>query len=264
MPAATPATLKKAPLSGAFFMLLAWLTAAAADQGCGPPQAAGLVKVRYVSDGDTLTLHDDTRVRLIGINTPELAGDGNAAQPLAVRARDQLRQLLFRHGNQVKLLYGEQRRDRHGRTLAYLWLPDGRNLTAELLRAGLGWTVAVPPDTRFVDCHLKAEADARSASRGVWGTDAWQPRDSATLDLRTEGFQLVRGGITRVNRGGGATWVNLQGRFAIRIPEQDLEQFNEPPSRAWIGRTLEVRGWIYQTQGELRVNIGHPANLQLY
>jgi endonuclease YncB( thermonuclease family) len=261
---APPARRKKAPLTGAFFVLLAWLSGASAGDGCGPPAEAGLVKVRYAHDGDTLTLHDDTRVRLIGINTPELAADGKSAQPLAIRARDQLRQLLFRHGNQVKLLYGEQRRDQHGRSLAYLWLPDGRNITDELLRAGLGWLVAIPPDTRFVDCHRQAEAEARRATRGVWKEDALKVRDSAGLDLRSNGFQLVHGRITRVNRGGGATWINLEGRFAIRIPDKDLAQFTAPPAQDWIGRTLEVRGWVYQTRGELRVNIGHPANLQLY
>jgi endonuclease YncB( thermonuclease family) len=261
---ANPARHKKAPLTGAFFLLLVWLGGVSAADGCGPPAEAGLVKVRYTHDGDTLTLHDDTRVRLIGINTPELAGNGKAAQPLAIRARDQLRQLLFRHGNQVKLLYGKQRRDQHGRSLAYLWLPDGTNVVDELLRAGLGWLVAIPPDTRFIGCHREAEAEARRAIRGVWKEDALKARDSASLDLRSKGFELVRGRITRVNHGGGATWVNLEGRFAIRIPDEDLKNFTAPPSQEWIGRTLEVRGWIYQTRGELRVNVGHPANLQLY
>jgi len=261
---APPFRLTKAPLFGAFFfLLLAWLSPATADN-CSPPPDAGLVKVRYVHDGDTVVLHDDTRVRLIGINTPEVAANGKPAEPLAIRARDHLRRLLFQHGNQVKLLYGEQDRDQHGRTLAYLWLPDGTNITADLLRAGLGWLVAIPPDTRFVDCLSQAEAAARTAQRGVWQGAAGKPAESAELDLRTRGFQLVRGRITRVNHGGGATWINLQGRFAIRIADENLDQFSAPPEPDWIGRMLEVRGWVYQTRGELRVNIGHPANLHLY
>lgn len=257
------ARLKKAPLSGAFFLLLLWLPAASADR-CGPPPDADLAQVRYVRDGDTLVLHDDRHIRLIGINTPELAASGKPAEPLAIRARDHLRRLIFQQGNRVRVLYGEQRQDGHGRSLAYLWLPDGTPLADELLREGLGWLVAIPPDTRYVDCGEKAEATARTAGRGVWGTDAWKPRDSGALDLRTQGFQLVRGRITRVNRGGGAAWINLQGRFAIRIPEKDLGRFPDPPAENWVGRMLEVRGWVYQTRGELRVNIGHPANLHLY
>lgn len=255
--------LKKAPLAGAFFLLFAHLLPAAAGS-CSPPGDASLLKVRYVHDGDTLVLTDETRVRLIGINTPELAMDGKPAQPLAIRARDRLRQMLFESGNQVRLIEGAQRQDRHRRTLAHLWLPDGTDIASALLRAGLGWVIAIPPDTRFLDCRQSAEAEARRAQIGVWRPDSYPTLDAATLGLRTAGFQRVRGRIVRVNHGGNATWINLQGRFAIRIPDADLDEFQLAPTPAWIGRELEVRGWVYQARGELRVTIGHPANLQLF
>jgi micrococcal nuclease len=260
---ATPVAMKKAPLPGAFFLLLVYLLPVAAET-CGPPGDAPLVKVRYVHDGDTLVLSDDTRVRLIGINTPEVATDDKPAQPLAIRARDHMRQMLFQNGNQVRLLEGEQRQDQHHRTLAYLWLPDGTDISSALLREGYGWLVAIPPDTRFLGCHEKAEGEARQAQRGVWTPGAYPALQSASLGLRTSGFQRVRGRIVRVNHGAGATWINLQGRFAIRIPDGDLDEFPQPPAQDWVGREIEVRGWIYQTRGELRVNIGHPANLQFF
>ena len=147
--------LKKAPWVGAFFVLSVWLTPAWADN-CDPPQQTEQVKVRYVSDGDTLILSDNRKIRLIGINTPEVARKEKPAQPLAIRARDRLRQLLFQQGSQARLLYGEQQTDRYGRKLATLWLPDDRNLAAELLREGLGWMVAIPPNTRFIDCYQQA------------------------------------------------------------------------------------------------------------
>jgi hypothetical protein len=88
-------------------------------------------------------------------------------------------------------------------------------------------------------------------------------RDSRDLGLRDEGFQRVRGRIIRVNQGGGATWINLQGRFALRIPDQDIEWFENPPDPGWVGRKIEVRGWLYAVKGELRVTVQHPAVLQL-
>ena len=244
----TSALGKEALLSGAFFLLLAQLIPAAAEP-CGPPGDAPLVKVRYVHDGDTLVLADDTRVRLIGINTPEVGSDGQPAQPLAIRARDHLRQLLFKHNNQVRLQEGEQRQDQHRRTLAYLWLPDGTDISSDLLRAGLGWPVAIPPDTRFLDCHEQAETEARQAQRGVWARGAYPALKSASLGLRTSGFQRVRGRVVRINHGGGATWINLQGRFAVRIPDEDLHEFRQPPTQDWIGRELEVRGWVVSDEG---------------
>ncbi|MEA2080078.1 MAG: thermonuclease family protein [Pseudomonadota bacterium] len=253
--------LKKAPWVGAFFVCLIWLSSASADN-CSPPAATEAVQVRYVHDGDSLVLRDNKKIRLIGINTPEMAHQNQPTQALAVKARDRLRQLLFQQGNRAQLVYGEQQQDRHKRNLAHLWLADGRNLTAELLREGLGWAIAIPPNVRFLDCYLESEKTARMASRGVWDHPDYVAGNSSDLSLRDEGFQLVRGRIVRVNHGGGATWINLEGRFALRIPDQDIGWFKQPAERSWVGREVEVRGWLYSAKGELRVNVQHPAALQ--
>jgi len=253
--------LKKAPWIGAFFLLSVWLTPAWADT-CAPLKHSEQVTVRYVSDGDTLILSDNRKIRLIGINTPEVARKDKPAQPLAIRARDRLRQLLFQHSNQARLLYGEQQTDRYGRKLANLWLPNDSNLAAELLREGLGWMIAIPPNTRFIDCYQQAEKTARAADSGVWRQSDYAVKPSAQLGLRSSGFQRVQGRVVRVNHGGGALWVNLEGRFALRIPDQDIRWFGNPPDRNWVGRTIEVRGWVFNTKGELRMTVHHPAMLQ--
>ena len=254
--------LKKAPRVGAFFILLIWVSPASSDS-CSPPAISEPVKVRYVHDGDSLVLADSKKIRLIGINTPELAHQDQPNQALAIEARNRLRQLLFQGGNRARLVFGEQQQDSHRRNLAHLWLPDGRNLAAELLREGLAWAIAIPPNVRYLDCYLEAEKTARDASRGIWAHPAHVARDSGELSLRDEGFQRVRGRITRVNRGGGATWLNLPGRFALRIPDQDVKWFKTPPDHGWIGRGIEVRGWLYSAKGELRVTVQHPAALEL-
>jgi len=253
--------LEKAPWIGAFFVLTVWLAPAWADS-CDPPQQTEPVKVRYVTDGDTLILSDNRKIRLIGINTPEVARKEKPAQPMAIKARDRLRQLLFQHSNQARLLYGEQQTDRYGRKLANLWLPNDSNLSAELLRGGLGWMIAIPPNTRFLDCYQQAEKMARAAGSGVWARPDYTVKNSAQLGLRSNGFQRVRGRIVRVNQGGGATWVNLEGRFALRIPDQDIRWFSNRPDRNWVGRTIEVRGWVFAKKGELRMSVHHPAMLR--
>jgi micrococcal nuclease len=253
--------LKKAPPAGAFFILLLWLSAAAADN-CSPPATSEPVQVRYVHDGDSLVLADNKKIRLIGINTPEIAYQDQPTQALAIKARDRLRQLLFQQGNRARLIYGDQQQDRHGRNLAHLWLADDSNLAARLLREGLAWSVAIPPNIRYLDCYLEAEQTARKGSRGVWDHPDYAPRNANELGLRNEGFQRVRGRIIRVNHGGGARWINLQGRFALRIPDQDIEWFKNRPDASWVGREIEVRGWLYRSKGELRVTVQHPAALQ--
>jgi len=198
--------LKKAP-AGAFFVLVcgAWSTAALALD-CGPPADAETVRVRYVYDGDTLTLENDRKIRVIGINTPELARDNKPAEPLSIRARDRLRQLVFTSGNRVQLVYGEQRKDRYGRYLADLWDSRNRSLTEQLLSEGLGWQAVITPNVRLLDCYRAAQNRARKAARGVWGHPAWKARKASDLTLRDTGFQRVHGRVTRINRGGRATW----------------------------------------------------------
>jgi endonuclease YncB( thermonuclease family) len=246
---------------GAFFVLV-WFSHPAIG-ACAAPDSATAVRISYVHDGDTLTLADNRKVRLIGINTPEVAHDDNPAQPLGIAARNRLRQLLFTHGNEALILFGPQKIDRYGRSLAHLWTRDGSNLGATLLREGLGWTIAMPPNTTLLDCYLEAEQRAQSAARGIWNHPEYKPRASSQLSLRSNGFQRVQGRVIRVNRGQGATWINLEGRFAIRIPDEDLHRFDPLPDNSWVGRELEVRGWINRSKGELRVTVQHPAVISL-
>ncbi len=243
-------------------MLLGWQQTALAG-GCARPTAAEPVLVRYVPDGDTVVLANNRKIRLIGINAPEAQQDGQPAQALAIEARDRLRRLLFEQGNKAHAVYGLNEKDRHGRYLAHLWLPDGTNLSAQLLRDGLGWAVAIPPNTRFLDCYIASERLARDARSGVWGHRDHVARSSTQLNLRSAGFQRVTGRVVRVNHGGGATWVNLDGRFAVRIPDEDLRWFRDPPDSSWIGKEVEVRGWLYAEKGESRISVRHPAALEL-
>lgn len=259
-----PATVsgsKKAPQVGAFFVLLGLCLPGAGAAACAPDSDPEPVKVRHVHDGDTLILADDTRVRLIGINTPELARDGKPAEALAYQARDTLRRLLFQNGNRARLQPGIEARDKHGRRLAHLWLADGTNLAEQLLGQGLGWYVADAPNVQRIDCYRAAEARARSAGRGLWRKPARALQASRDLGLRERGFRLVRGRITRVNHGGGATWVQLEGRFAVRIPDTARRWFERLPDASWIGDTAEARGWLYASRAELRMTVDHPAAL---
>lgn len=68
----------------------------------------------------------------------------------------------------VLLEYDWQRRDKYGRTVAYVYLEDDRFLNAEIIRQGYGFAY-----TQFLFKHLeefrKLEQEAREAGRGLWG-----------------------------------------------------------------------------------------------
>src|SRR5687768_6394080 len=91
--------------------------------------------VRYVFDGDTLEIGGVGRVRLLGIDAPELGSGFETPAPFAREARERLASLALRQW--VRLEGDEQRRDTYGRALAYVFRTDGLLLNVELLRAGL-------------------------------------------------------------------------------------------------------------------------------
>ncbi len=99
---------------------------------CAPGKINDYARVRYVYDGDTVLLEDGRKVRLIGLNAPELGRDDQAPEPRAAAARDALVAILDSH-RQIGLRYGRERHDRYGRVLAHLYLEDGVNINALLV-----------------------------------------------------------------------------------------------------------------------------------
>ena len=162
---------KKASRWGAFFVFALW--AGAAQALCPLPEAGEPMRVERVVDGDTVRLAGGRRVRLIGINAPELGGQGRAGEPFAQAARRALEVRVRESGDTLRLVPGLERRDAHGRELAHLYDRDGRNLAALLLEDGLAFQVAVAPNLRLVDCHRQLERRARVARRGLWERDPY-------------------------------------------------------------------------------------------
>ena len=140
---------------------------AAITLGVASAGAAGnLVRVKRVNDGDTITLTDGRLVRYIGVDTPEIDYEKRRAEPLAYEARDFNRKPLG--AGEVRLEAGGESRDRYGRTLAYVFLPDGTFVNAELLRQGYGFVLPTAGNNRYREKLLKAQRAAMSAGRGIW------------------------------------------------------------------------------------------------
>ncbi len=210
-------------------------------------------------DGDTLVLAGGRHLRLIGVNAPELGKDGEPDQPLARAALTLLTNLAA--GRRVTLHYEQERTDRYGRLLAHLYLPDGRNLQEILLRQGLAFAVAVPPNLARLHAYLAAEADARRAGRGVWGHPAYTPRPAE--EIRTSGFMLVRGTIRRVGQGHYAYYFDLAPGLSLMVAHEDwMRYFGGGDPGRLRGRTVIARGWVTPARGDrFHLRLRHPAML---
>lgn len=130
---------------------------------------SGPVHVERVIDGDTLVIEGGQRVRLIGVDTPETQHPNEPVDPLGAEATQFVRSLV--EGRAVRLDFDRERLDRYNRLLAYVWLPDGRLLNEELIRAGYSAAETRFPYRRDMQKRfLAAEEQARNNQRGRWST----------------------------------------------------------------------------------------------
>jgi micrococcal nuclease len=139
--------------------------------------AQSWVKVKWVADGDTIILQDGRHVRYIGIDTPEIDHPHQPAQPMSYAALAANRRLV--DGRRLRLVYDREKRDRYGRTLAYVYRSDGLFVNAELVRMGFAHVLYRFPNTANAADLLSAQRQAMVARKGIWRlvkTDEAPPR----------------------------------------------------------------------------------------
>ena len=146
-------------------------TAAAESRGAQGPATEPCI-VRRVADGDTLTCSDGTRVRLIGIDSPERTQGGAYTAARAALLR------LAPIGDTVRLERDVAPADQYGRRLAWVWSGD-RLVNETLVREGWAVLYTVPPNVRYAERIAAAQRRARDASAGLWATKEFDclPRD---------------------------------------------------------------------------------------
>jgi endonuclease YncB( thermonuclease family) len=262
---------RKAPDQGAFFVPVLLLCAGmfsifaasvrAAD--CPTDRTSERVQVVYIYDGDTVKLRDGRRLRLVGINTPEMSRKGKAAQSMAEPARAALEALLDKHNRTLLLRHAKEPRDHYGRLLAHAFLDDGSNVAAQLLERGLATTLVVPPNTWAQDCYQAREDSARAARRGLWALVDYRPLDGRSLPPATRGFRLVRGRITEIRHSRHSVWLDLEGPLVIKVARSDLINFEPGFPEDLLDRRIETRGWIRKDDRGLRLNLRHPAAISV-
>ncbi len=235
----------------------------AAQTFCTADRIDEQVRTVLAYDGDTVTLSDGRRVRLIGIDTPELGRQGQPHQAGALAARDRLRQLVFSHQQRLDLRFDAEREDKYGRLLAHAFFSDGGNLVEQLLSEGAGTHIVVPPNTWQADCYQRATHSARQQRLGLWALPDYQPTPVEKLTLRTEGFHIVRGRVSHISDSASAVWINFVGNFAARVERQDLPQFGNFDFKRLVGNTLDAQGWLYTRSGQVRMRVRHPSALEV-
>ncbi len=132
-----------------------------------PRGPAGSVSARVTrhTDGDTLWLSGIGKVRLIGVDTPEVFGEDECFGQRASAFVERTAPI----GAPVRYRLGVEERDRYGRALAYVWLRGGRFLNRLLVARGYAQVLTVPPNVEYAEQFERVAGRARRAGRGLWG-----------------------------------------------------------------------------------------------
>ena len=142
-----------------------------------PPADAELIEIVSITDGDTVRARsvadggvllgdEDEPVRLIGVDTPEVRPDVECGGAEATRALEDLLPV----GSRAWASSDAEPRDRYDRALLYLWTEDGAFVNHALIATGAGVALEVEPNSRYADLFASAEASARDADAGAWGS----------------------------------------------------------------------------------------------
>lgn len=159
------------------FILGLILTLPACAEEPTPPLQGTVI---WVYDGDTLKIDPVGKVRLIGIDTPERENSQRdrylIKQGISAARQREIYQLAKEFnikqvkGKRVTLALDDSPRDRYGRLLAYVRLPDGRLLNRVLLEQGMA-VVYRRFNFRMKEDFLSAEKQARQGKSGLWADE---------------------------------------------------------------------------------------------
>ena len=133
------------------------------------PEKCVWFALKKVVDGDTIVLGDDTKVRFVGIDTPETVHPTKPIQYCGKEASNWTKK-IFEGAEKVCLIHDElsDERDTYGRRLAYPFTEDGIDTTAELLQLGLARGYFYFPFSRKEEFRFYHDK-AKQQKKGVWG-----------------------------------------------------------------------------------------------
>lgn len=127
--------------------------------------------VTKVIDGDTLHITGLGKVRLIGVDTPETVHPKKPVQYFGKEASNYLKSIAL--GKKVRLEYDQQKIDKYGRALAYVYLEDGTLLNANIIKNGFGHAYTRFPFKKMEEFRAH-EREARLGNKGLWASPVKQ------------------------------------------------------------------------------------------
>ncbi|HKJ82977.1 MAG TPA: thermonuclease family protein [Mariprofundaceae bacterium] len=218
------------------------------------------VKVAYVYDGDTFRAANGDKIRLLGINTPEITHGSEPGEPMGKEAAAALRRIIG--GKTVRLEFDQQRHDIYGRLLAQVYLHDGTWVNGEMVRFGYAHIYTFTPNLRWAPALLAIERPARQQRLGIWHTKRFAVLPATRVGHAQIGqFRLVRGSVDHTDRSGFGFRL---ARLHITVPRKYRSYFDHHPL-VHRGEQVVVHGVIRANRSgnKLFLALHSPDNLEI-
>jgi endonuclease YncB( thermonuclease family) len=216
-----------------------------------------LHRVKNVYDGDTIVLENGQRIRLLGVNTPEIESRHRDSEPGGHAAKEWLQNQL--QGQKVYLEYDLEKHDKYKRLLAHVFSTDGTHINLELLKNGLAFVNIIPPNLRHADRFSQAQKLAENKNLGIWKLPRYQARSLSLISSDDKGWQRYIGTPRTLQHKRKYSYLVFNDHVNIRIANDNLKLF--PALDTYLGKTVEIRGWASRRSGKFSFQIHHPSAL---
>jgi micrococcal nuclease len=232
-----------------------------------PGPSSPTARVLKAFDGDTLLVlvgGVEEKVRLVGVDTPELARDGRPDQAFAREAASFAGDLAAGKTVTLETDPMARDRDRYGRLLRYVILADRRILGIEIVRQGYGFAYTRSPYSRMEE-FLRLENEAREAGAGLWAPDRVPSISWREAPKYIGEAVLVEGTIVRTHDTGKIRFLNFHEDYrrhlSLVIFARDAKRFPGDPCELYEGSTVEVRGRVTEFRGRPQIVISFPEQI---
>ena len=217
--------------------------------------------VKWIYDGDTLLLNDGRKIRLIGINTPEVAHHGKKGQPYGREATEALRELLKGANNKIRLERGKQAKDRYKRDLAYVFLPDGTDISEWMLQQGWATLMVFPPNTRYIEHYRKTERVAQLKQRIIWRQKSHQIQTPQQLKRAYRGYVRLKSAVKSIKITKNNIILELDKKIFIKLSKNNLNYFTRYNPKKLRHQDIIISGFLQKYRGKRIIRLRHPVQL---
>ncbi len=216
-------------------------------------------EVKRVYDGDTILLTNGSKVRLSGINTPEVARRNKPGQ---VGGEEAKRWLIKQLKNvKVRLEKDAEKRDKYGRLLAHVFTEKKEHINLELVSAGLATVNIHPPNLKYAGELLAVQRQAEQEQSGIWNYQQYAAKKPSDLNnsASRKGWQRIVARIINIRHTRKYSYLNCSDGFSLKIERKFISLF--PDLENYIGKLIEARGWVNKHKKKYRMFIRHPGEI---